>query len=63
MFPSDIRAIQGAYSSGGHKAAMVEIRRRWPGLSDHVARGAVAQIMGLSSDSKKSKVDVPTKGT
>ena len=47
MFPKDIRSIQAAYSQGGDRAAMAEIRRCWPGLPEYVARGAIAQIMAM----------------
>lgn len=47
MFPADIRAIQASYAAGGYSAAMAELKRCWPSLPEHVARGAIAQIMAM----------------
>jgi len=48
----DAIAIHRAHQQAGDDTAMVEARRRWPGLAEHVYRDLVDRIMRL-------KVQVP----
>ena len=52
MLKTDISAIKAAYAAGGERSALLVIKRLWPGLTDHVARGALAQIMTMPDDRK-----------
>lgn len=50
--PADIIAVHRANDTGGHDAAIAEIRRRWPALADLAVAGVFARVLVI-------KVDVP----
>ena len=43
--PADILAVQRAHASGGRTAGLVEIRRRWPMISDTVLSATLDRIL------------------
>ncbi|MEI7608319.1 MAG: hypothetical protein WCJ64_13160 [Rhodospirillaceae bacterium] len=43
--PADILAVQRAYASGGRAAAQIEIRRRWPVISDTALPATLDHIL------------------
>jgi len=49
----DVIAIHRAHQQAGDDTALVEVRRRWPGLADHVYLELIRRVMRL-------KVEVPT---
>ena len=55
----DVRAVRAAFAMGGYKAAMIVLKRFRPGLPDHVARGALAQIMATPLNEKTVSPDKP----
>ncbi len=45
---ASIAAVQTAFSRGGELVAMVELRERFPGLTDHAAAlGCVHQVLAM----------------
>ena len=48
--PADLLAVQRAHTSGGHDAAISEIRRRWPNISDAVLEATLARILAAPVD-------------
>ena len=49
----DAIAVHRAHQQGGDDAALVEVRRRWPGLAERIHRDVLDRVMRLS-------VQVPT---
>ena len=43
--PADLHAVQRAHADHGREAAIVEIRRRWPAISDMVLEQTLARIL------------------
>ncbi len=53
----DAIAIHRAHQQGGDDAAMVEARRRWLGLADHVHRDILGKVLRLKVDLPKPVVN------
>ena len=49
----DAIAIHRSHQQGGDDAALIEVRRRWPGLAGRVHREVLDRVMRM-------KVEVPT---
>ena len=43
--PADLLAVQRAYATSGTDAALAEIRRRWPDISDTVLSVTLERIL------------------
>ncbi len=43
--PADLLAVQRAHATHGHDAALAEIRRRWPEISDTVLPATLERIL------------------
>ena len=48
--PADLLAVQRAHSAGGRNAALAEIRRRWPNISDTVLVATLERILAAPLD-------------
>ena len=46
--PADLIAVQRAYGDRGRDAALVEIRRRWPNISDTVLDATLERILAAT---------------
>ena len=46
--PADILAVQRAHETAGRDAALAEIRRRWPNISETVLPATLARILAAS---------------
>ena len=43
--PADLLAVQRAHATGGREAALAEIRRRWPNISETVLAVTLERIL------------------
>ena len=48
--PADLLAVQRAHAEHGRDAALVEIRRRWPNISDAVLEATLVRILAAPVD-------------
>jgi len=48
--PADLLAVQRAHATGGRDAALVEIRRRWPNISETVLPATLERILAAPVD-------------
>ena len=48
--PADILAVQRAHATSGPEAALVEIRRRWPNISETVLPATLERILAAAID-------------
>ena len=46
--PADLLAVQRAHETAGRDAALAEIRRRWPDISDTVLSATLTRILAAS---------------
>ena len=60
--PADILAVQRAHATGGRDAALTEIRRRWPDISDTVLSATLERILAASAASVGQRVRFDTPG-
>ncbi len=51
---SDIIAVQRAHTTDGRDAAMAEIRRRWPNISEAVLEATLQRILEAQVDPPSS---------
>lgn len=48
--PADLLAVQRAHSTSGREAALAEIRRRWPAISETVLPATLEHILAAPID-------------
>ena len=48
--PEDLLAVQRAHATGGEQAALTEIRRRWPMISETVIAPTLRRILAAPVD-------------
>ena len=48
--PADLVAVQRAHKISGHEAALAEIRRRWPNISETVLPATLTRILAAPID-------------
>ena len=48
--PADILAVQRAHATTGREAALAEIRRRWPNISETVLSATLERILAAPVD-------------
>ena len=48
--PADLLAVQRAHASAGRDAALAEIRRRWPNISETVLPATLERILAAPVD-------------
>ena len=62
--PADLLAVQRAHETAGRDAALAEIRRRWPNISETVLPATLERILAASVG-QPARFDTPgdqTKG-